>query len=266
VQLRAGDSTSRLLIQCHPDNEKARKWFNVPFGKTEAWYIAGTRTIRGEAAHAYCGFKPGVSREKWRELFRLQDIRSMLDCLYRFEVQSGDCFLVKPGTPHAIGSGCLFIELHQPCDITLRTERNFSGGEASFPQPLTDEQMHYGAGFDVLFDCFDYTGKSREQTLAEVFMEPVEEAVLEGGSIYSMIGYENTPDFSMKKITLDGGLVLPPFEGHYLVTTARGEAALEYEGGVLTVPQGRGVFVPASCRNIRATGKAELILAYPFEV
>ena len=260
VQLRAGDSVSRLIIQCHPNNEQARRFFNTPFGKTEAWYINGVREIQGEQAHVYCGFKPGISAEQWRELFETQDSRGMLDCLHRFEVKPGDCFLIKAGAPHAIGSGCLFIELHQPCDITLRTERNFT------PRPLADEQMHYGAGFDTLFDCFDYTGRSREETLAEVFMEPAEEAVPEGGIIYSMITYGDTPDFSMKKILLRGRVPLPPFEGHYVITAAEGKAALEYGGGVLEVPPGRGVFVPAGCRELAATGTAELILAYPFKV
>ena len=260
VQLRAGDTTSRLIIQCHPNNEQARTFFNIPFGKTEAWYIVNTREINNEKAHVYCGFKPGITKEKWREFFQTQDTQGMLDCLHRFEVKTGDCFLLKAGTPHAIGSGCLFVELHQPCDVTLRTERNFT------PVPLTDEQMHYGPGFDVLFDCFDYTGRNREQTLAYVFMRPAEESVLEEGTVYSMFGYDKTADFSMKKIVLNGRVSLPQFEGHYLITPIKGPVALEYDGGVLNVPQGRGVFVPASCGKLKAYGKAELILAYPFKV
>jgi len=260
VQLRAGDSTSRLIIQCHPNNRQARTFFNSPFGKTEAWYFVNTRKINGESAHTYCGFKPGITKEKWRELFLTQDSRGMLDCLHRFDVKAGDCFLVRAGTPHAMGSGCLFVELYQPCDITLRTERNHT------PQPLLDEQMHYGPGFDVLFDCFDYTGRDREETLINLLMYPIEESVLDGGTIYSVIGYDNTCDFSMKKIVLRGSIPLPEFEGHYLFTVVRGEVLLEYEGGQLKVSQGRGVFIPSSCRILRVVGDAELILAYPFKV
>ena len=260
VQLRVGDSIRRLIIQCHPDNEKARTCFKIPFGKTEAWYIANTREINGEKAHVYCGFKPGITKEKWRELFQADDAAGMLDCLHRFEVKTGDCIIIKAGTPHAIGSGCLFVELHQPCDITLRMERNYS------PKPLTDEQMHNGPGFDVLFDCFDYTGRDREQTIADIFMRPVEETVLEEGTIYSMIGYDITTEFCMKKIHVNGRVSLPPFDGHYLLTPVKGSAALEYDGGVLNAPQGRGVFVPASCRKLKAAGNAEIILAYPFLV
>ena len=260
VQLRAGDSTSRSIIQCHPSNEQARAFFNIPFGKTEAWYIANTREINAEPAHVYCGFKCGITKEKWRELFANQDSQGMLDCLHRFEVKPGDCFLVKAGTPHSIGSGCFFIELHQPCDITLRMERNFT------PQPLTDEQLHYGPGFEVLFDCFDYTGRSLEQTLAEIFMQPTEESDLEGGTVSSVIDFDKTPHFSMKKIVLRNSISLPKFEGHYLITITKGTADLLYDGGILNVPQGRAVFVPALCKELSASGNAELILAYPFSV
>ena len=261
VQLRAGDSTSRLIIQCHPTNEQARTFFKTPFGKTEAWYIASTREINGEKAHVYCGFKPGISKEKWRELFRTQDsvgTKAMLDCLHRYEVRNGDCFLIKSGTPHAIGSGCLFVELHQPCDITLRTERNFT------PAPLSDEQMHYGPGFDVLFECFNYNGRTREQTLADVFMRPMEKTCVDDGEICTIIGYDKTPDFCMKKACLNGNVSLPPFEGHYLLVPVKGSVVLKYDGGALNAPQGRGVFVHASCGKLVAAGNAELILAYPF--
>jgi mannose-6-phosphate isomerase class I len=70
----------------------------------------------------------------------------------------------------------------------------------------------------------------------------------------------------MKKVVLNGGVLLPQFEGHYLIAMAKGTVALEYDGGVLNVPQGRGVFVPASCGNLNAVGNGELILAYPFMV
>ncbi|MDR1250446.1 MAG: class I mannose-6-phosphate isomerase [Treponema sp.] len=259
VQLRVGDSASRLIIQCHPNDEQAKKFFKIPFGKTEAWYMVDTRAINGEKAHVYCGFKPGITREKWVKLFENQDSQAMLESLHRFEVKPGDCFLIKAGTPHAIGSGCLFIELHQPCDVTLRMERNYT------PQLLTDEEMHYGAGFETLFDCFEYIGRDREETFAAVCMKPREKNQTEGGELCALIKYEDTNAFSMKKLILNGICSLPPFEGHYLLAVVKGKVMLEYETGSLTVSQGRGVFVPAGCRAISASGKAELIIAYPYQ-
>jgi len=50
------DAAERLTVQVHPDREFARQYFQSPFGKTEAWYILGTRCIAGEKPCLYMGF------------------------------------------------------------------------------------------------------------------------------------------------------------------------------------------------------------------
>jgi mannose-6-phosphate isomerase len=262
VQARAGDSTSRLIIQCHPDDARAQKWYNAPFGKTEAWYIAGAREVAGCQAHVYCGFKKGITREKWEALFEKQDVEGMLNLLHRFDVEKGCCALVKAGTPHAIGKGCLFVELHEPCDITLRMERDFNGAR------LSDEHIHFGAGFDAMFGCYDYTGYEREEVLETMFKNPRPEyaAGNSGGTVYSLIDYEDTRCFQMKKIEVNGRFTLPDFDGHFVLVTLEGAFVfMSGSDGRLEVPQGRGVFVPASCKNLCAEGKGALLAGYPFK-
>ena len=53
-----------------------------------------------------------------------------------------------------------FAEVQQPTDITLRTERISPAKEL-----LPDESLHGGAGWEALFDCFDYDGYSLEETM-----------------------------------------------------------------------------------------------------
>jgi len=260
VLARAGDSLSRLIIQCHPDDTYARAHFGVPFGKTESWYITGTRCVDGENAHVYCGFKPGITQQYWKELFDKQDTDAMLEALHRFEVKKGDCILIEAGVPHAVGKGCLFIEVHQPCDITLRTERNFT------PTPLSDEQMHYGAGFDILFKCFDYTGYTRDRMYEKAFMKPTVCNRSEGGTLYNLITYDDTRCLSVKKLVVESAFTIPSFDGHYLLVTAENEVILQCDGETLHVPRGRGVFIPDACSDIKVIGKAELIAAYPFSI
>lgn len=260
VLARVGDSLSRLIIQCHPNDEQAKRFFGIPFGKTEAWYINDTRQVDGEKAHVYCGFKPGITRKRWEELFREQDSKGMLECLHRFDVEKGDCVLIAAGVPHAIGKGCNFIELHQPCDITLRTERFFT------PQPLLDEQMHYGAGFDALFDCFNYIGYTRGEMHDKAFMKPAICRQSPGGTLFDLITYADTTCMSVKKLSVDGEFEMPPFDGHYLLITAGNPVVLQSGDTRLTVPQGRGVFVPAACDDLKVIGKAALIAAYPFSI
>jgi mannose-6-phosphate isomerase len=260
VQARAGYSTTRLMVQCHPDDPKARDLFKAPFGKTEAWYIAGTRAINGEKAHVYCGFKKGITRERWEKLFETQDITGMLESLHRFEVQKGDCVLVNAGCPHAIGSGCLFIELHEPCDLTLRTERNFNA------MHIPDEHLHFGAGFKALFDCFDYTSYEREEVTAKMFKKLQLEQTQPGGALYTLIDYEDSSCFVMKKLDVNGKYMMPVFNGHYIFVSLKGSFLFHFGKETLQVPQGRCVFVPAGCSDLHISGKGEGIVGYPFKI
>ena len=88
------DASERLTMQVHPDKLYAREMFDSAFGKTESWYILGGREINGEKSCIYLGFKEGVTEEKWSELFYKQDINGMLNCLHRFEVSTGDAFII----------------------------------------------------------------------------------------------------------------------------------------------------------------------------
>lgn len=77
-------------------------------------------------AYVYLGFKEGITKEKWRDLFEKQDVRGMEESLHKILVHPGDTFFIPGGVPHAMGSGVYFAEVQQPTDITLRTERNFT--------------------------------------------------------------------------------------------------------------------------------------------
>lgn len=84
------DSAERLVIQCHPTADFAKEYFGSPFGKTECWYMLDCE----EEACIYLGFKPGITKEKWRNLFYKQDTAGMLDCLHRFPVKPGELWFV----------------------------------------------------------------------------------------------------------------------------------------------------------------------------
>ena len=58
--------------------------------------------------------------------------------------------------------------------MQLRTER-ISPAKESLP----DESLHGGAGWDVLFDCFDYDGCSLEETLQRYQVLPEGETVIQ---------------------------------------------------------------------------------------
>jgi mannose-6-phosphate isomerase len=148
------DSSVRLQFQAHPDAAFARRHLNSPAGKTECWYILGTR---GEAC-VYLGFQHSPSREMWAHLIREQRVDEMLACFEKIHVQPGDCYVVPAGTPHAIGAGVFMMELMEPTDWVVRCETSNAG------LTLTPDACFMGLDLETCLDIFDY----RSWSVAEV--------------------------------------------------------------------------------------------------
>lgn len=260
VLCRVGDSNVRLVLQCHPNVTKAKKHLNYYSGKTEAWYIADTRVIDGVAPHIYCGFKKGITREMWKELFYQQDIHKMLDCLHKIEVQKGEVYVIEAGMPHAMGSGSLFIEVHEPCDYTIRVERNYS------TRTLSDEEMHYGLGFDIMLDFFDYTTYDQNEIIEKCKSEPMILKENDDAVVARYVPYEMTDRFIVDKVSVKKQFTFEKYDGHYLLITLKGESILSCHNQKFVVPQGRGIFVPANVENLTVNNDCDLIVAYPFKI
>lgn len=237
VLVKLLDSAERLAIQVHPTREAAKKLFDSAYGKTECWHIIKCREINGEKPCVYLGFKEGITREFWKECFDRQDITAMLGCLNRFDVEPGETYLVCGGVPHAIGAGCLLIEIQEPTDYTIRTEKvNVSGFR------VADKACHQGLGFERMFDCFEYNGLSEKDTAKKWRIEPI---VTETESFVSKeaVGYRDTDMFR---------LVVTEVKEKYTVKKAEvfsGLYILDGSGTVdgTVVKNGDQFFVPAGC-------------------
>jgi mannose-6-phosphate isomerase len=148
------DSSIRLQFQAHPNAAFARRHLNSTAGKTECWYILGTR---GEG-HVYLGFQHSPSREAWARMIREQRVDEMLACFEKIRVQPGDCYVVPAGMPHAIGAGIFMMELMEPTDWVVRCETTNAG------VTLPREACFMGLDLDTCLEVFDY----RAYSLAEV--------------------------------------------------------------------------------------------------
>ena len=106
------DAKDNLSVQVHPSDEYALKHENS-FGKCEMWYVLNA----DEGSGLYVGLNNDYSKEEIER--RLKD-SSILECLNFFPVKSGDVFIIKPGTIHAIGKGVRIIEIQQNSKLTYR--------------------------------------------------------------------------------------------------------------------------------------------------
>jgi len=150
------DADERLVIQAHPTVPCAREKFGSSVGKTECWYfLPGT----SDDACVYLGFKPGVTRERWRQAFETQT--GLLDRLHRVPVKSGDFVFVDGGMPHAIGAGCFMIELQEPSDLMVVAERFTPSGRR-----IPDGKIFCGLGFEDMLDVYGYDGFSYDELCA----------------------------------------------------------------------------------------------------
>lgn len=261
VSCRICDSRERLILQYHPTKEFARKEFGVNNGKTEAWYILGTRD---EGEH-YCniGFKEGVTKEKFRKLFEEGDTIGMENCLHKVKVKVGDMVVIHSGLVHAIGPNLTCLEVHEACDYTMRLERTYAG------HTFTDEELHYGLGFDKLFNGIDYTNYSDEEIEKIVRQEQKTIRSGNGFELKEILGYELCEAFMVQKLSLDNAKVkLKDIESHFNFVTAKGNVKVTVSGKTKIIPQGRGVFVPFNAaKEIEFSSEnAEVIIAYPFQI
>lgn len=239
------DAAMRLSIQVHPTKAYAKQFFNSNYGKTEAWYIMGGRDVNGEPPHVYLGFKEGITRYKWKELFEKQDIEGMMNSLHKFYVKQGDVFLIEGGIPHAIGSGCFLIEVQEPTDYTMRVEKVAFDGSI-----LPDNLCHQGVGFDNMLDCFNYTGFSSEETLKRWFKKPRILRKSESGTEIGLINNEDTDCFTMKKFQVNSELSVKE-TGFRINIVLGGRGEMLYGKEVIKIEQGDRYFIPAGVTEIR---------------
>ncbi len=106
------DARETLSVQVHPPAHVAEELDGEP--KTEGWYLLAAEP----GAHLFAGFRAGVTEEAFAAALEAgEDVSGML---HRIEVGVGDALLIPSGRVHAIGAGCLIVEVQQNSDTTYR--------------------------------------------------------------------------------------------------------------------------------------------------
>lgn len=253
------DAGERLTIQVHPDKKYAKEILGSDYGKTESWYILGANRD-GIQPSIYLGFKPGVTREMWKDIFDRQDIPAMLDCLHKIPVQAGECYFISAGVPHAIGEGCFLAEIQEPTDYTMRTELVTPAGLR-----IHENQCHQGVGYEKMLDCFHYDGRSLEETIALWRSEPMPVCRAEGGCIDSLIDERQTKLFSMRRLQVEGCLAIEPQGCMSILMVLCGSGSIRLDGDEMPVAQGDVIVSRADCPAlcVRADEPLTILQSFP---
>lgn len=125
------DAKKRLSVQVHPDEESAKKVGGEP--KTEMWYVLDA----DPGSVVYAGLKPGVSEAKVRDALGAQQVEKLLQAI---PVTHGNVIYIPGGRVHAIGEGCLLLEIQQNSNTTYRVYDWGRLGKDGKPRELHVEQ------------------------------------------------------------------------------------------------------------------------------
>ena len=260
VLIKMLDSVERLTIQVHPDKAYAKNILNSEFGKTESWYILNTRTIDGEEPVIYMGFKKHVTKALWKACFDKQDIEAMLGCLHKIKVAPGDAYMIYGGVPHAIGAGCFLMEVQEPTDYTMRTEKTTPKGLKIGP-----ELIHQGVGEETMLDCFHYDTFTEEEAMANWKVEP---EVLDQGDGYTyktLFNKKHTPCFGLNELDLTDSYTLAARDTFYVMVIYAGEGLITCNEKQYPFKQADEIFISAAIDQItiQAHTPAKILLCYP---
>lgn len=229
VLIKYIDAKGNLSVQVHPDDAYARR-VEDDNGKTEMWYIVAS----DEGAGIYCGFRRDTNREEFLRKVKDGTVEELLNFI---PVKAGDCYLIKAGTVHAIGAGCVICEVQQSSNVTYRVydyNRRDANGNL--------RQLHVEKAVDVInFRAFsDETGRGEAQPVA-------------GGKLRLLTQCNY---FACRELSLDGTFAACASNSFLAVNVLEGTGTINGE------PFGAGdcFFLPCGeCATL--TGKGKMILS-----
>ena len=227
------DAKKDLSVQVHPSDSYALE-NESSFGKTEMWYIVEAE----EGAGIYLGLNEQISLSELEQAIaenRLQEL------LRFYPVRAGECYFIPSGTIHAIGAGCLILEIQQNSNLTYRVYDWGRVDKNGKPRELHVEKAKKVSKLTV----YDNSGLHFASNEGEIL----------GISKY----------FTVKKITVDGSVKLSSDEGSFRCFSCVGGFGEILPGGKsIEMSAGDSFFVPALGENrvgeFEIKGKAVIVM------
>jgi mannose-6-phosphate isomerase len=240
------DSAVRLPAQTHPDPAFSRMYFGSEHGKTECWVILATRP----GAKLFFGFKKGVTEADLRQAVEKSDLPgdAFSGLLQEVEAKAGDVWLIPARVAHAIGAGCLILEVQEPTDFTIQPERWCDRYR------LSDQEMYLGLDKEIALSCFDLK-QAGPSVLARGRKLPQNDGENNGCKKEVLISFRDTPCFAVNRYTVNTSCTLRNL-AVYVVT--KGEGELTSVAGRSPLKKGMYFFVPYAAREAKVYTKSGL--------
>lgn len=232
------DSAVRLPLQAHPDREFSEKYFGSNYGKTEMWLILATR----EDASICFGFKDKMTKEEFSGIIEESKTNKniMDNYLNKVSVKPGDIYLIPAKAVHAIGKGCLILEVQEPTDFTIQPE--YWCGE----HLLNDQEMYMKLPKDIALDCFDYSVYGNDCTK----ISKKEPRLIEENENYkeeALITIQDTPCFLVDRILIHHTMTMKTGAAIYIVV--KGNGSIGGTNYKKDIQKGDYFFLPKNAEN-----------------
>jgi mannose-6-phosphate isomerase len=288
------DSGTRLHFQVHPTREFAQRVLGAPSGKTEAYYVLGTRgseveqpvprliDAEGKAikngngtqtsglgtgrstpeatGYIYVGFQRPPTPAQLRDWILTQDIAAVEACFDRIPVRAGDTFIIPGGTPHALGAGVFMVEIQEPSDLVIRFEFERAG------YVLPEAARFMGRDVDFALSVFNFAPLTAGDLDARVRCAPRRIRDLGTDSYQEeLIGRMQTDCFRVVRTRLAGPVVKDETSAAIAIVTS-GVVTANVGGETHRLDTYEKCFLPAGLGPVRLTpvnGPAELIECFP---
>lgn len=234
------DAAKPLSIQVHPDEATSEKYGGE--AKTEMWYVLDA----DEGASVYAGLVPKATPESFR--VALND-DALAPILQHTQVEAGDVIFVPGGRVHAIGAGCLLLEVQQNSNTTYRVYDWGRLGHDGRPR-----ELHIDKAFEVI--------NWADDTAQKILSTPMND----DRSIQSWEVLK-CPYFVMQRYVLDGTATLSETLGQcHILFGVRGTATITTRSGQAMIVPGSSTLVPASVSEYEVApeaGELEFITIVP---
>ena len=228
------DAKQKLSVQVHPNDATAAQFGGE--AKTEMWYLLGKNP-----AQVYCDFNKGVTKESFIQA--VKDGTSG-DTMKAIPVVKDSAVMVRGGSVHSIGEGCLILEIQQNSNTTYRIydwDRMDNNG--------TPRELHIEQALNVI-----NWNASNDPLVKPVPLVDTEE--------FQCMEVLSCKYFKLEKMVFSAPLEVPlSGKTFHALFVSEGEAQIAWDHKMLSAPAGTSILIPAAMPGYTLEGNATVLRA-----